>query len=797
MDLTSRLRPQRSHPAPAAWVVTAALATCLSVAGALTTDDAPGSLRITSPDVAARTCPLRHTDVDANIAGFVSRVTVRQQFENPLPQKIDAVYVFPLPQHAAVDQMVMTVGDRRIVGEVRPRDEARRIYDEARARGNVATLLDQERPNIFTQSVANIEPGARVVVEISYVETLRYEDGFFEFVFPMVVGPRYIPGTPTGHSGTGWAPDTTAVLDASRISPPVPPKGTRAGHDIGLTVTINAGTEIREFDSVLHDVDTERPDPTSLVVRLRPHDQIPNRDFILRYRTASKAIGDAVLVHEDQDQRFLTLVLQPPRRVTPADAVPKELIFVIDRSGSMSGFPIEKAKEAMRLAIENLNPKDTFNLMSFAGGTGRCFDAPVPNTPENRALALRYLADLHGQGGTEMMPAIHAALDGAAPAGRVRIVAFMTDGYIGNDFEIIDAVRQRAGTARVFAFGIGNSVNRFLLDGMAHAGRGAVEYVTLQSDAEAAVSRFRDRIQAPVLTDIAIDWGHLPVSDVYPRQLPDLFSETPLLIHARLTGPARDTLVLRGRTAQGPFERRIPVAPTAAAPHDALPSMWARAAVEDLMQRERGAVQRGEVPAAIREEITALGVTYHLITQFTSFVAVEEMHTTLGGEATTVAVPVEMPAGVSYEGVFGEAGAMGGVRTLALAPRGYRGIMALHAPASTRQADGRFAKEATSASPADKIDVALRGLAAKVARDGRNGTLTVGDVRIVNHRVGVTLVLRDRSRATLAALKHLGFDLAASSAAAPVVVGTIDVRKLDALAALDAVVEVRRVRARA
>jgi Ca-activated chloride channel family protein len=381
-----------------------------------------GELKILAPDGSAiGTCPLKKTEVEANIAGFVSRVRIRQIFHNPSDQKIEAVYVFPLPHDAAVDDMVMTIGDRRVVGQIKPREEARDIYEAARAAGHVASLLDQERPNIFTQSVTNIEPGAQVVIEISYVETLKYEDGTFEFVFPMVIGPRYMPGKPTGKQGSGWAPDTTQVPDASRISPPVALPGKRAGHEISLTVHLDTGMQLFDLESELHKVKVEMAGPGRATVTLQNETEIPNKDFILRYRTATEEIGDAVLSHTDERGTFVTLILQPPRQVLPAQAQPKELIFVIDRSGSMSGFPIEKAKETMRLAIERMNPNDTFNLLSFSDKVERLFDKPASNTPENRAAALQYLAALDASGGTEMLPAIQAALAGPSNAALSRV----------------------------------------------------------------------------------------------------------------------------------------------------------------------------------------------------------------------------------------------------------------------------------------------------------------------------------------------------------------------------------------
>jgi len=757
-------------------------------------------------------CPLKHTDVEADVAGFVGRTLVRQTFHNPLDRKIEAVYVFPLPQDAAVDHMVMTVGDRRIVGQIKQRDEARQIYEAARQAGHVAGLLDQARPNIFTQSVANIEPGVEVVIEIGYVETLKYEDGLFEYVFPMVVGPRYIPG-----GGSAPAPMTTGtptpeVPDAHRITPPVTPEGTRAGHDIGITVRIDAGTELFDLTSVLHDVEVSEQGAGRATVKLVDQATIPNKDFILRYRTATDEIGDAVLLHQDGRGTFFTLVLQPPRRVLPGEAMPKEMIFVIDRSGSMSGFPIEKAKETMRLCIEMMNPRDTFNLLSFSGGTGRCFEKPVANTAENRTTALKYLADLYGSGGTEMMKAIKAALEGQDDPERVRIVCFMTDGYIGNDFAIVDAVRRNAGTARVFAFGIGNSVNRFLLDGMAHAGRGEVEYVTLASQGEQAAKRFAQRINAPVLTDIEIDWGELSISEVYPALLPDLFSVKPIMIHGRLGESKSGTIVLRGQTGGGPFERQIRLELPAAPPqHPAVASLWARAKVSHLMHQDMAALQRGNFPEDLKGQVTQLGLDYNLMTQFTSFVAVEEMTVTVGGEPVRVDVPVEMPDGVSYEGIFGckeESGLRGGVAgrmILGRSMRRYGGVagsevkaarlapraaMPLERMNSLRVDVDRVGDAPQKPSPQAKLAQSLQGLAERVTKQGTDGSLSLGKLRVIDYRVDVIVYLRDLSADTLAALTKLGFMQKADSKAVRLVIGSIDVRKLQELAKLDAVLRI-------
>ncbi len=419
-----------------------------------------GSLQVLDPNGKPKArCPLKHTDVKAEISGFLSRVIVTQEFENPFNEKIEAVYTFPLPQNAAVDNMTMDVGGRIVRGKILRREEAQAVYEAAKTNGQVAGLLDQERPNIFTQSVANILPGEQIKITISYVETLKYADGAYEFVFPMVVGPRYVPGSPTGAKAGGFSSDTDRVPDGSRITPVPVGAGMRAGHDVSLDVTLDAGVPIDALNSRTHAVDILRPDNRRAQVRLQNNAEIPNKDFILRYDVAGKKIEDALLTHRSSQGGFFTLILQPPERVTAEDVMPKELVFVLDTSGSMSGFPIEKAKETMKLALDSLYPSDTFNLITFSGDTNILFSEPVSATKENLKKAQAFLETRQGGGGTEMMKAIKAALDPSDAQGHVRIVCFMTDGYVGNDMEIISEIQKHA-NARVFAFGIGSSVNR-------------------------------------------------------------------------------------------------------------------------------------------------------------------------------------------------------------------------------------------------------------------------------------------------------------------------------------------------
>ena len=627
-------------------------------------DQTAGSLGIISKDGSVKTrCPLRHTEVRGAISGFLARVTVTQTFENTASQKIEAVYAFPLPDNAAIDDMTIQVGNRTVRGVIRKREEARALYEKARQTGHVAALLDQERPNVFTQSVANILPGEQVTVTISYLQALEYENGAYEFVFPMVVGPRYIPGQPLGKQAGGSAPDTIQVSDASKITPPIIAQGTRAGHDVSIELAIDTGVPLIQLVSSSHHIDVDRTGASSATVRLKNFAEIPNKDFVLKYEVAGEQIADAVLSQAESQTVSraksaaggdFTLILQPPARLPESDITPKELVFVLDTSGSMMGFPIEKAKDLINRALDELYPGDTFNLITFSGDTRILFPQPVYPTAENIRKAREVLNSQGGYGGTEMMKAIRAALVPSDSQDHLRVVCFLTDGYVGNDLEIIGEV-QKHPNARVFAYGIGNSVNRFLIESMAKAGGGDSEVVMLNDKADAAARRLYQRLRSPVLTDVSIDWGNLPVTDVFPKKTPDLFTGKPLVLTGRYTAAANGSIVIRGKRAGEPFTREVPVHFNSSTTDSGiLSSFWARRKIDYVMSQDWSGLQTGNIRLDVQKEITQLGLNYNLMTQFTSFVAVEERVVTTNGKPQKVEVPVEMPEGVSYEGIFGD-----------------------------------------------------------------------------------------------------------------------------------------------
>ncbi len=615
----------------------------------------------------------------------------------------------------------------------------------------------------------------------------------------MVVGPRYIPGQPIAQApplGGSWAYDTDQVPDASRITPPVLRPGTRFGHDLSFHVTIDAGVPIHGVQSRTHDIEVTQATSSQADIHLKESSTIPNKDFILTYTVAGENMHDAVLTHRNGKDGFFALLLQPPDRVKTDEVTPKELVFVLDTSGSMSGFPIEKAKETMRLAMDGLNPRDTFNLITFAGDTHILFPEPVPATPSNVRNAQSFLASRSGGGGTEMMMAIRAALEPSDSQKHIRIVCFMTDGYIGNDMAILGEV-QKHPHARVFSFGVGSSVNRFLLDKMAEEGRGEVEYVGLNDDGSAAARRFHERVQHPLLTDLSVDWAGLDVSDVYPKRLPDLFSAKPVILTGRYTTPGKGTIRLRGKVAGRSVVRNIPVdLPGFAPEHDVLATLWARTKISDLMAQDYTGIQQGSPRTDVREAITQLGLDYRLMTQFTSFVAVEELVITEGGEPRRVEVPVELPEGVSYEGIFGSGDENAGsfrqqlMQPAAKMSRSFLGgMVAQESVASSPPAMvDRVEPERDASRRGDsstKLDSTLESLVAHVEKKA------MLPERVAKHvtdgKVLLQVWLINTKPETLAKLKELGFEMVAQPKTGRLVIGKLSVEQLKALTELSVV----------
>jgi Ca-activated chloride channel family protein len=586
--------------------------------------------------------PLKHTDVEAQISGYIATVKVTQQFHNPFNEKIEAVYVFPLPENAAVNEFVMTIGERRIRGIIREREEAAKIYREAKRQGYVASLLTQERPNIFTQSVANLEPGKAIDVTIHYFHTLAQSDGWYEFVFPMVVGPRFNPpGTTDGigavaHGKEGWSGQSTEV---SYLAPKQ-----RSGYDIALRVELDAGTAIEETQCRSHSTSVDRRSEERLFVTLNAGDSIPNKDFVLRYRVAGERIKAGLLTHRDARGGYFTLMLHPPQELKRLSQQPVEMVFVLDCSGSMSGRPLAQARAAIARALQRLQPEDSFHLINFATSASQLGPAPLEATPANVERGLKYLASLNSDGGTMMIEGIKAALDFPHDPRRLRFVTFLTDGFIGNEADILAETHRRLGATRIFSFGVGSSVNRYLLDSLARVGRGAVTYLALNEDAALVMDDFVARISRPALTDVRIDWAGADVEEIFPGRLPDLFAGRPVVVTGKFKGELPANIRVLGKA--GREESAVPIVLTSGGStntHRGLPSVWARMKIAHLAGQAVVEENRDWAPA-----IKQLALDYSLMSAFTAFVAVDSASQTRGERARTVPVAVPVPEGVSY-----------------------------------------------------------------------------------------------------------------------------------------------------
>ena len=612
-----------------------------------------GALRVRQADNSVVECPLKHTDVAADVSGFIARVKVTQTFYNPFKDKIEAVYVFPLPHGSAVDDMTMVIGDRRIVGLIRKRDTARAIYEQAIAQGRTAALLEQERPNIFVQSVGNIDPGQEIRIEISYLDVLEYDMGEYTFHFPMVVGPRFNP--PGSAGGIGAAPVGAPGASGQKTEIEYMKPGQRNGHDIALSLNLNAGVPVRDLRSTSHNAEVMQVDAARATAKLLPADSIPNKDFVVKYKVAGEKPEMALLAHnlgEGSDGYFM-LMIQPRLDDELKQAPPREVCFLIDVSGSMRGRPTEQVKQTMEQFFKLSKPDDTIQVVTFAGQANALFEKYVPATQANVEKALDFTRSIQSGGGTMMLDGIKKVVEEPVAPDRVRIVIMLTDGYIGNEKQIIDEVDRRCGDQiRFWAVGIGNSVNRFLIDGVARQGGGMGKVLGLGDNPAELVPEIVERIHRAQLSNIRIDWNSLGVYDIYPMRVPELWAGRPVVLYGKFYEAGREVIMINGLVEGKPISYPLEVAlPDAEAAHSVLAPVWARKKIEDLSYQMMGS----EVQELV-DEITDTALTYRLMSQYTSFVAVDEKDLgTLREPATPprrVTVPVPMPDGVSFSGVF-------------------------------------------------------------------------------------------------------------------------------------------------
>ncbi|MEN8209172.1 MAG: TonB family protein [Candidatus Fermentibacteria bacterium] len=621
------------------------------------TETGTGRMQVLGGEGVVGELPLEHTSVVIDVSGNLQRATVRQVYGNPYDEVIAAVYTFPLPQSAAVDRMDMWIGDRLIEGKIHERHLAQQIYNEAIEAGQTASLLEQERPNIFTQTVGNILPGDSIVIEISYVAPVEYDDGEYEIVFPMVVGPRFVPGGDLVRRVFDMYEVSTSVEDADRITPPIVPEGTRTGYDIEVSVNLNPGVAIQEYESLNHEVDTKLSWNGTVTITLENEDEIPNRDFVLRYTTAADRIQSGVIAHNSEMGGHFMMILQPDANIDVGEITPKEMFFVVDCSGSMSGQPMDVAKETVRQFVRGMNPNDSFQIMRFSETSSSISRSPLGNTEENVEQGIRYINNMSGIGGTMMIQGIRAAIGYPEDPERMRFVIFLTDGFIGNEAEILGELQRTLGeNTRLFSIGVGSSPNRYIIEGLAEEGRGHAYYVGLNEDPDESVAAIYDKINDPYLVGIDIDWGDLDVHDIYPSRIPDLYAGEPLVIVGQYNGSGTETISLSGTVAGERWGQELSVTlPSREEENDVIATLWARKKIHDLTRDMYDIYGYMSNDQDIIDEITDTALDYQIMSEYTSFVAVsEEVRTDPdSGEPVTVQVPVNMPDGVSYDGIFG------------------------------------------------------------------------------------------------------------------------------------------------
>ena len=593
--------------------------------------------------------PLLSTDVVIRVSGLVARAQVKQTFHNPSEDWYEGVYVFPLPENSAVDHLRMKIGSRLVEGVIRERGEAKKSYEQAKESGRRAALLEQERPNIFTSSVANIGPREDVVVEIEYQQTLRYDSGRFSLRFPMVVGPRYIPGAPLAESkGTGWSPDTVRVSDASRITPPVIHPSNGRVNPVSIRVELDAGVPIADVDSPYHNISLRSGDSRREVVELESGTVPANRDFELNWTPSAESAPRAAWFTERRgDKTFGLLMILPPNVRAGGKRIPREAIYVIDTSGSMHGTSIKQAREALGLAIDGLAPEDRFNIIEFNSYAKALFEDARPATRENRAEARGWVRGLRAQGGTEMALALDLALNGGESGGRIRQVVFLTDGQVGNEDELFRLIRAKLGDSRLFTVGIGSAPNSHFMTKAAEIGRGTFTYIGKVEEVREKMSGLFAKLESPVLKGVKIDWPEGAAAEAWPARIPDLYAGEPVMVSAALdkaVGAAR----VSGLRGDAPWRQDLLLDQPAQG--SGIGVLWARDKIGALMD----AAREGASAEETRAKVIELALTHHLVTKYTSLIAIDRAPARLPDlDLKMAALPTHLPEGQSYEAIFG------------------------------------------------------------------------------------------------------------------------------------------------
>lgn len=583
--------------------------------------------------------PLKDTRVEISVSGVIADVRVMQTYRNEGSRPIHASYVFPASTRAAVYAMRMKIRDQVIVAKIKEREAARTEFEAAKKEGKSASLLEEDRPNVFSMSLANIMPTDDVEIELRYTELLVPTDGVYEVVYPTVVGPRYSSET-----------EKTAETEDQFVKTPYFHEGERPSSALYISARISTGVPIRELQCTSHQIQAQQLSPSVAQLVLDQRDAFQgNRDFVVRYRLNGDQINSGLLLFQGGDENFFLYMAQPPARVDPADLPPREYVFVVDVSGSMNGFPLNTAKQLLTELIGNLRPGDFFNVVLFAGDSTVLSETPLEANQENITRAIQLIDDQRGAGGTELLDAMTRAMKLSREPGVSRSVVLISDGYVSGERGVFDQIRNNLGQTNIFAFGIGTSVNRYLIEGIARAGMGEPFVVENEEAAVQTAAKFREYIESPVLTNINVKTTGFDIYDVSPGTFPDMFAQRPIILFGKWKGSPSGTFELTGRTANGDFESKIDIVniqPDES--NGALRYLWARdriAALSDF---------GGESTPKNVRAVTDLGLKYNLLTPYTSFIAVREQVVNPDGTAEEVKQPLPLPEGVMDTAVGSE-----------------------------------------------------------------------------------------------------------------------------------------------
>lgn len=610
------------------WIGLLAIALFSQRAAAQEDDPRSGTLLFRS-ETGDEPAPRVHTDIDMTVSGIIARVQVTQQFQNPGDRWVEGIYAFPLPENSAVNQLHMQVGERTIVGEIREKAAAQQLYVQARENGQRASVVHQQRPNIFRTAVANIGPHETIKITLTYLQIVDQQGGRYSLRFPLTITPRYVPGV-LPVDAISATPETPVALlnqshgahDTATIGDLQPafayPNASR--QSVRFNINLDAGVPVEYITSAYHQIRIGNGKHDGYRVELADASVAPDRDFELSWSPIVHGQPAAVLFREETEAGEHVLLMFMPPQEQGTLRTSREVIFIIDTSGSMSGASIEQAREALLKGLKTLLPTDRFNLIQFNSSHDCLFDAPVAATADNIAIAQRYVMGLRADGGTEMLPALTAAFAMPRSPEHLRQVLFITDGAVSNEAELMYVIRQGLGDARLFTVGIGSAPNGYFMRTAAQMGRGTFTFIGQTTEVEQRMNELLRKLTSPVLTDITLYWPDGVTPEYAPAGVGDLYADEPLLIAARFPEKVRGTLNITGRSARV-WGRQIPL--QAAESRTGIATLWARNRIEDIVNQQA----QGGSDDQIRSQVLPLALQYQIVSKYTSLVAIDKTPT--------------------------------------------------------------------------------------------------------------------------------------------------------------------------